>query len=63
MVQLLLEAWGQPAITAAALARLATFAANCGAMYVIVCLAKELRKLHPAELQLMFAGFHLPRML
>lgn len=58
VVQLLLEAWGQPPVTAAELVRAAKMAAGGDHMPTFARLAKELRKQHPAELRQLFEGQH-----
>jgi ankyrin repeat protein len=56
IVQLLLEAWGQPEIPAADLVAAAKVAAGNKHATAFARLAKELRRLYPAEVQQLFEG-------
>jgi hypothetical protein len=56
ILDMLLQSWGQPAVTAAELAEAAKQAAADDEMPAFAWLAQQLHKLHPTELRLLFEG-------
>jgi ankyrin repeat protein len=56
IVQLLLDAWGQPPITAVTLVEMAKIAARREKFAELATLITELQRLYPAELQKLFEG-------